>query len=288
MNGVLLINKEKGYTSRDIVNIVSKELKTKKVGHTGTLDPLTTGVLVLCIGKATKLVEYLTSTYKEYEASIILGAKTDTGDITGKTLKEESIKVSKEKIEQVLKEMTKEYYQTVPIYSAVKINGKKLYEYARNNEKVELPKRKVDIKKIELISEISYINNKTIFKIKTLVSKGTYIRSLIEDIASLLDTIGTMENLKRTKQGSFILENCYNLNDIKNNNYNLISIEDVLQDIYTVEVDENLLYKIKNGQILDNIYNKDLIAFKYNGKILAIYKIYLKNKNKIKPDKVFL
>ena len=111
MDGILLINKEKDYTSRDVVNIISKELKTKKVGHTGTLDPLATGVLVICVGASTKLVEYLTSTYKEYEAEIILGIKTDTGDITGNIIKEENIKLTKEEIEKSLIEMTKEYEQ---------------------------------------------------------------------------------------------------------------------------------------------------------------------------------
>lgn len=287
MDGILLINKEKNYTSRDVVNIISKKFKTKKVGHTGTLDPLATGVLVICIGKSTKLVEYLTSTYKEYEAEIILGIKTDTKDITGNVLKEENIKISKEKIKKILKEMTKEYDQVVPIYSAVKINGKKLYEYARNNEEVELPKRKVDIKELELISDIKYENNKTIFKIRTLVSKGTYIRSLIEDIAISLNTIGTMKNLKRTKQGSFNIKDCYTLDDIENDNYKIIEKEEALKDFYSIEVDEYLENKIKNGCILHNIYNKDLILFKRNGKILAIYKKYDKDTTKIKPDKMF-
>ena len=287
MDGNLLINKEKNYTSRDIVNIISKELNTKKVGHTGTLDPIATGVLVICVGSSTKLVEYLTSTYKEYEAEIVLGIKTDTGDITGNILKEEKVKIEKEQIEKVLKNMTKEYYQTVPIYSAVKVNGKKLYEYARNNESVDLPKRKVDIKELELISNITYYNNKTIFKIRTLVSKGTYIRSLIEDIASSLNTIGTMKNLVRTKQGDFNLKDCYTIEDIKNNKYNFITKEEALKNFYTVEVDEYLEKKIKNGCILNNIYNKDLILFKKDGKILATYKNYQKEKGKIKPDKMF-
>ena len=287
MNGILLVNKEKDYTSRDIVNIVSKELKTKKVGHTGTLDPLATGVLVICVGNATKLVEYLTSTYKEYEAEIILGIKTDTADITGNILEEKNIKIEKEEIEKVLTKMTCQYEQTVPIYSAVKINGKKLYEYARENKEVELPKRIVDIKKLELISDIKYEDDKTIFKIRTLVSKGTYIRSLIEDIASSLNTVGTMKNLNRTKQGNFELQNCYSLDDIKNNNFKLISIEEALKDVYTIEVDNELEKKILNGQILDNIYNEKLIAFKKDDRIIATYKIYEKQEGKIKPDKMF-
>lgn len=286
MDGILLINKEKDYTSRDIVNIISKKLNTKKVGHTGTLDPIATGVLVICIGKATKLVEYLTSTYKEYEAELILGIKTDTLDITGNILKEEKSIKTKEEIEQVLTNMIGTYLQTVPIYSAVKINGKKLYEYARNNIDIELPKRQVEIKFIELL-DINYENDKTIIKIKTLVSKGTYIRSLIEDIATNLNTIGTMKNLIRTKQGEFTINECYTLKDIHNNNFKLISIEEVLKDIYSVEVNDDLEKQIKNGCIIDNIYNKNLILFKKSGKILAVYKKYEKNEEKIKPYKMF-
>ena len=288
MNGILLVNKEKNYTSRDIVNIVSKKLKTRKVGHTGTLDPLATGVLVLCIGNATKLVEILTSTEKEYEAEIILGIKTDTLDITGNILKEENTFKTKEEIESVLQKMTKKYEQTVPIYSAVKINGKKLYEYARNNEEIELPKRMVEIKKLELINDIKYIEGKTIFKIRTLVSKGTYIRSLIGDIASNLNTIGTMKNLNRTKQGIFNLKECYTLDEIENDKYKLIEIDEVLKDFYTITVDLDLEKKIKNGCILNNIYNKDYVVFKKDNKVIAIYTIYDKDKTKIKPYKMFI
>lgn len=287
MNGVLLVNKEKNYTSRDIVNIISKILKTKKVGHTGTLDPIATGVLVVCIGTSTKLVEILTSTYKEYEAEIILGIKTDTGDITGNIIALENSKIEQEEIEQILKNMTKNYEQTVPIYSAIKVNGKKLYEYARNNEKVELPKRLVEIKSLELISDIKYENNKTIFKIKTLVSKGTYIRSLIEDIAYELNTIGTMSNLKRIKQGNFDIKDCYTLEEIENNKFKLISTEEILKDFYTVEVTEKIEKKIINGSILDNNYNQKYIVFKKDKKVLAIYSIYEKDKTKIKPYKMF-
>ena len=286
MDGILLINKEKDYTSRDVVNIISKIFNTKKVGHTGTLDPIATGVLVICIGSSTKLVEYLTSTYKEYEAEIVFGIKTDTKDITGKILKDEDCLLKKEEIKNILIKMTKKYYQEVPIYSAVKVNGKKLYQYARENKEVELPKRLVDIKMLELL-DLKYENNKTIIKIKTLVSKGTYIRSLIEDIATNLDAVATMKNLKRTKQGNFDIKDCYTIEEVKNNKYKLITKEEALKDLYTVEVDEYLEKKIRNGCILDNIYNKDLILFKKDGKIIASYKSYLKEEGKIKPDKMF-
>lgn len=288
MDGIVLINKEKNCTSRDVVNQVSKILKTKKIGHTGTLDPIATGVLVLCIGKATKLVELITSYDKEYEAEVILGIKTDTKDITGKILKEEKAIISKENIEKCLKQMIGTYNQTVPIYSAVKINGKKLYEYARNNEEIELPKRKVTIKELKLISDITYEKEKTKFKIKCHVSKGTYIRSLIEDIATNLNTIGTMENLKRTKQGNFQITSANTIQDIENNKFKIYSIEEILEKFYKIEMTDDLYFKIKNGSIIKNNYNHDIVAFTKNDKVIAIYKEYSKDKTLLKPWKMFL
>lgn len=288
MDGIVLINKGKNCTSRDVVNQVSKILKTKKIGHTGTLDPIATGVLVLCIGKATKLVEVITSYDKEYEAEVILGIKTDTKDITGEILKEEKAIISKENIEECLKKMIGTYNQTVPIYSAVKINGKKLYEYARNNEEIELPKRKVTIKELKLISDITYEKEKTKFKIKCHVSKGTYIRSLIEDIATNLNTIGTMENLKRTKQGNFQITSANTIQDIENNKFKIYSIEEILEKFYKIEMTDDLYFKIKNGSIIKNNYNHDIVAFNKNDKVIAIYKEYSKDKTLLKPWKMFL
>ncbi len=289
MNGVIVVNKEKDYTSRDIVNIISKKLNIKKVGHTGTLDPLATGVLVICVGKATKLVELLTCEDKEYIAEVILGISTDTLDITGNILKEKDVIINKTSILECLNKLQGEYEQEVPIYSAVKINGKKLYEYARNNEEVKLPKRKVKIKKLELIGDIKYSDSKTIFKIKCLVSKGTYIRSLINDIATNLNTIGCMKSLIRTKQGNFKIENSYSLEDIKKDNYELLDIDNLLDNLYVVKVDNYLENKIRNGAILKNLYKDDVIVFKnLNNELLAIYQIYEKDKTKIKPWKMFI
>lgn len=286
MDGLLIVNKEKGFTSRDVVNIVSKKLNTKKIGHTGTLDPLATGVLVLCIGKATSFVEIVTSLEKEYIASITLGVQTDTFDIEGNILKEENAIFTKEEIEKALKSFPSEYMQEVPIYSAVKVGGKKLYEYARNNEKVELPKRKVNIYNLELL-EYEIINNKTTFKIKTKVSKGTYIRSLIKDIAASLGTIGTMTDLVRTKQGEYCIEDSYSLEEIKNNKYKIIGISKILDKYPKIEVDNYLENKIKNGNILENRYNSLPVLFINKNKIpLALYKEYDKDKTKIKPFKM--
>ncbi len=284
MNGVLVVNKEKDYTSRDIVNIISKTLKTKKVGHTGTLDPLATGVLVVTVGEATKISELLTSSFKEYIADIELGIETDTLDVTGNILKEETVFKTKEEIENILSSMIGSYDQEVPIYSAVKINGKKLYEYAREKEEVELPKRKVEVKEIELLN-YRQKEDKVFFKMRCLVSKGTYIRSLIRDIATKLNTIGVMTDLIRTKQGKFNIEDAYTLEQIKQEKFHLIKIQDAL-DIDIVEVDDYLKKKIQNGSILENRYPKDTVLFKQNT-ALAIYKKYEKDPTKVKPWKMF-
>ena len=272
MNEILVIDKPKNMTSRDVVNIISKKFHIKKVGHTGTLDPLATGVLVILTGKYTSLVELITAYDKTYEAEITLGIETDTMDITGNILKEEKCECSKEEIITALNSMIGEYEQTVPSYSAVKINGKKLYEYARNGEDIELPKRKVKINSIELISDITYKDNKVIFKIITNVSKGTYIRSLVGDIASKLNTIGTMSELRRIKQGNISIEESDTLEDIENDTYRFYDIDKCLKDIYSIDVDEELLKKITNGVQLQNTYEKDLVLFKYKGSNIAIYK----------------
>ena len=279
MNGILLIDKEKDYTSRDIVNIISKEFNTKKVGHTGTLDPIATGVLVLTIGEATKISELLVSNDKEYIAEVTLGIKTDTYDITGNILEKKEVKLNRDDLITTLSKYKTTYLQEVPIYSAVKVNGKKLYEYARNNEKVELPKKEVTIKEIELLE---FTNEK--FRFRCLVSKGTYIRSLINDICNDLNIIGTMSDLRRTKQGKFNIENCHKIND---KNKILININEELNDYLQIEVDDYLKNKISNGSILENRYNEDIIVFIYQEKVLAIYKKYDRDFTKIKPWKVF-
>lgn len=288
MDGILIVNKPSGYTSRDIVNQVGKLLNTKKIGHTGTLDPMATGVLVLCVGKATKLVELLTADEKEYIAEVTLGINTDTLDITGNILENRNTNISKDNIIKVLNKMLGFYEQEVPIYSAVKINGKKLYEYARNNQNVILPKRQVEIKKLELMGEVRYEHSNTIFNIRCVVSKGTYIRSLIRDIANNLNTIGVMSQLKRIKQGNFDINDSYSLDDIESGNYKLLNIATCLTGYKNVVVDDFLKLKIKNGALLKQLYDSDTIVFKdVDNSVLAIYKTYEKDNNKIKPWKIF-
>ncbi len=286
MNGIITINKPANYTSRDVVNIVGKLLGTKKIGHTGTLDPMATGVMVLCIEKATKLVEVITSEKKEYVAQMILGIQTDTGDITGNILEEKEVSVTAEEIKQACKNMTTTYFQTVPIYSAVKIKGKKLYEYARNGETIELPKRKVTIYELEC-SKCMVQNQKVIIEIRTVVSKGTYIRSLIEDIASMCHTVGTMSQLTRTRQGEFSIEDCNTLEEIEQGNYHIEDYNRILQKYPTIVVDSYLENKIKNGVVLENRYQEDVVLFQNEqGVPLALYQIYEKDSTKMKPWKM--
>ena len=287
MNGILLVNKPAGITSRDVVNKAGKILGTKKVGHTGTLDPLATGVLVLCVGSATKLVEILTATEKEYVAEMILGIKTDTYDITGNILEDNKIIKSEEEIRNVLMSMQGTYEQEVPIYSAVKIDGKKLYEYARENKSIELPKRMVTISKIELLN-IEEEAEHTKFSFLCKVSKGTYIRSLVCDIANKLSTVGSMTKLNRVKQGDFSLEQCYTLEDIEQGNFQLLDIKDCLNKFPKVIADGKLLNAIKNGSIVTNRWAKDEILFTdKNDSIIALYKKYDKDESMLKPWKMF-
>ena len=265
-SGILVINKPQGITSFDVVNEISHLFGIKRIGHTGTLDPLASGVLVVTIGKATKVAELLTATYKEYQADVLLGITTDTLDITGNILDKKDVPKNL-KIKETLNNYKKTYLQEVPIYSAIKVNGKKLYEYARNNQKIELPKKEVTIKEIELLSE-----KENSFTFKCLVSKGCYIRSLIRDIGKTLDTYATMTNLIRTKQGSFTINNSNTLDEIKKGNYHLFKIEESLE-YPKVIVNEEIERKIRTGQKIKNIYNVNdkVIFLNQENKLLGIY-----------------
>lgn len=278
IDGILVVNKPKGITSRDVVNRVSKILKTKKIGHTGTLDPLAEGVLILTIGKCTKLSDFLTSKYKEYVSTFILGYETDTLDITGKTTKHSDIQITKEQIKEAILNFKGSYMQEVPLYSAVKIDGKKLYEYAREGKTIDLPSREVEITDIEIMS----INEQEV-KIRTTVSKGTYIRSLIRDIGRKLGTYATMSDLTRTKQGNISIEESYTLEDIENGNYKIISPKDFLRDIEEYKLDEESFKKVSNGAKMPIDSQEEFIKFTYKDELIAlyhkendIYRMYLK------------
>ena len=272
-------DKPKGVTSRDVVNSVIKKFNTKKVGHTGTLDPIATGVLVVCVGSATKLVDQLTSNDKEYIASVELGTLTETLDTEGIVIKEEKCIKTKEEIIKVLNSFKGKYMQEVPKYSAVRVNGKRLYEYARNNVEVELPKRELEIKDINLLD---FKDNKFTFQVH--VSKGTYIRSLIRDIGESIDIPMTMINLRRVKQGIFDINEAIKLDEISDNK--IISIKDALRNYPKIVVDEITEKKVKNGCKLNENINGITLVLNKNNELLALYEPS-NHIDIMKPYKVF-
>lgn len=275
MDGILLINKPAGYTSHDIVGIVRKKLHTKKVGHCGTLDPDATGVLVVCVNKATKAIQFLMSDSKFYRATLSLGKSTDTYDASGKVLEEKEVgALSKNQVVNVLDSFLGKSKQKPPIYSAIKVNGKKLYEYARNGEEVDIKERDIEIMMIKMIS---FSNNEIVFDVKC--SKGTYIRSLCVDIARKLGYPGHMSHLERRQAGRFSIDDCITLEQLEKGDYTLHSIEEALDDYPKLILeDPTIVYHGK--QIKSDLTGKVAIYDNQN-KLLAIYEStgtgYLKN-----------
>ena len=265
MDGIIVINKEKGYTSHDVVAKLKKKLNISKVGHTGTLDPNATGVLPILIGKGTKFSKYLINHDKIYEAQIELGKKTDTADIEGKIIEEKNVDTEyiKQNLTNVLEGFIGKQEQIPPMYSAIKKNGKKLYEYARKGEKVEVEPRKIEIYKIKLIE---YKEN----NIKCIVScsKGTYIRSLCEDIAEKLNTVGYMKNLKRLQVGEFNIDCAIKIDEVNIENYDkyLYTLEDILKESPKLNLSSKKLNLFLNGVQL-TVQNEN-----------GLYKIYVDNK----------
>ena len=259
MEGIIVVNKPKGITSFDVIRKLKKILKTKKIGHTGTLDPLATGVMLMCVGKATKLASDLEAKYKVYIADFDIGYATDTYDIEGKKIAENIIDVSKEDLEQSIKKFIGNIKQVPPMYSAIKIDGNKLYNLARKGIEVERPERDVTI---EYINLLDFKDNKA--KIETKVSKGCYIRSLIFDIGQDLGTYATMTALQRKQVGDYSLENSYSLEQIEemvlNNDFKFLkTIEEIFSyDKYSLQTEKELtLYKNGNTvKIKENLENK--------------------------------
>lgn len=270
MNRIFILNKPLEFTSQDAVSKLKKILNQKKAGHTGTLDPMATGVLPILVEETTKLSKYLIEHKKTYIAVLKLGTCTDTGDSEGKIIEEKKVNIenlTKDKVEFVLNEFLGKQIQTPPIYSAIKINGKKLYEYARNGIEVEIPKREIEIYNIKLIK---LEKNEKEIEFEIECSKGTYIRTLCEDIAKKLDTIGYMKSLTRTKVNNFKIENAITFEELEKNKDNkewLISNSYTMEEIFDylpkLELNDRkkklflngvqLTFKEKDG--LYNIYN---------------------------------
>ncbi|MGL5021417.1 MAG: tRNA pseudouridine(55) synthase TruB [Mycoplasmatales bacterium] len=272
-NGFYLVNKEKNMTSFDVVFQMKKNLKQKKIGHTGTLDPDTEGLLVLAVGRATKFIPIVSDEkIKEYVAEITLGIHTDTYDISGEVLELREVDViSEEKIIEVLNSFLGKSTQIPPIYSAKKVDGKRLYEYARNDIEVEIKPQDIEVFSIDFIKRID--NNK--FEFKCCVSKGTYVRSLIVDISEKLNTIGTMSSLVRTKTDGFNLNDAKKLDNITKDDF--IPLDEYILSKYNkMEVYGKISVMIKNGaqlRIRDNIEYPIVYIDQHTKNIIGIYDI---------------
>ena len=267
MDGIILIDKPKEYTSHDVVAVV-KRISKEKVGHTGTLDPNATGVLPLLVGKATGISKYLINHDKTYIATLKLGTKTDTADSEGNIIEEKEVtNLSKEVVLKSLNSMIGKQIQVPPMYSAIKVNGKKLYEYARQGKAVEINGRNIEIYNMKLI-EIKTEEAEIIFEISC--SKGTYIRTVCEDIAEKLNTVGYMKDLRRVKVGEFEISNSIKIEELKQNpeflEERIIVIENFFENKEKIELNDKELELFLNGVKLRN------------DKLDAIYRIYSKDK----------
>jgi len=300
MNGVIALNKPAGLTSHDCVFKIRKILKTKKVGHTGTLDPEVTGVLPICVGEATKLIPYLTDDRKKYIGEITLGFSTTTEDAHGEIIEQKKVDrvITREEILNVLNQLTGDISQTPPMYSAVKVNGKKLYEYARAGIEVERPTRIVTIFENSLLDDREVFEGDTIsFKFEVFCSKGTYIRTLAVQIGELLGFPAHMSYLTRTKAGAFTIDDCVTFTELEENANDftldrvMLSMEQALNEYprLTVTVEEEV--RVFNGGFFPNTMNckegEYIAVYNENNRIIAMYTPNPKNNNVIKPTRVF-
>lgn len=249
MDGLLILNKEKFISSHDAVNIVRKKLEMKKVGHTGTLDPMASGVLIICLGKATKISDFIMKSKKIYRAKVRLGILTDSYDITGEILREESVNKSLDEIKNAIKSFQGEIYQKPPLYSALKVKGKKLYEYARRGEEVEIKKRLINIYRLEILS----FNGKDEFEILVSCSSGTYIRSLAFDIGEKLGSFGVLTELTRLENNGFSIEDGIDtkmLEEISKEDVakRIIPMDKALSNLPKFTYPQNFYQKVLNGE----------------------------------------
>lgn len=283
MFGFLNIYKPKGKTSHDVVAILRRVTKIKQIGHTGTLDPFAEGVLPICIGKATRLIEYLNDD-KAYIGTVQLGSSTTTYDIEGENVNFSDKKVSKRDIEDALCGFRGEIKQLPPIYSAIKVKGKKLYEYARKGEEVKIEPRNVNISRLDILN---FDEERQTVELYIECSKGTYIRSIANDLGEKLGTYGHLIKLTRVKAGDFLLENTIKLEDIDSSEKvknSLIPVEKYL-DYPKYELNDNELEKISHGNSIDIKLDDGTAVLTYNDKISAIGEV---KDNLFKCCKVFI
>ena len=277
MDGIIVINKQKGCTSHDVVYKV-KKIFGKKIGHTGTLDPNATGVLPILIGRATELSQFLINHDKKYIATIKLGIKTDTADVEGNTIEEKAVdveKLSEDNIKLVLSNMIGKQKQVPPMYSAIKVNGKKLYEYARSGKNVEVKAREIEIYELNLIN-IDIEENELKFEI--FCSKGTYVRTVCEKIAEQLGTVGYMKDLQRTMVGSFFIEDSVTIDELQERinddiflNNKIIGIEKFFSEEEKINLNEKELKLFLNGVMLNKELKSGLVrVYNENNKFIGI------------------
>lgn len=280
LSGFINIYKEKGFTSHDVVNIVRNKLNKVKTGHTGTLDPCAEGVLPICVGKATKLADYISANIKEYRASITFGITTATEDIWGDVLEKRAVSASEKEIIHAIKGFQGEYSQKPPMYSAVKINGKKLYELAREGKEVERKTRLIHIYEIKDIVRI----DENIYEFSVLCSKGTYIRTLCSDIGKKLGCGACMSALTRTRSGSFYIKDSIRIDEFKKmaeageTEKFLINPDTVLKDYRKVTAESNADKFIQNGNKINTGFldsgvtqGERLRLYDSRGRLVGIY-----------------
>ncbi|EJV81939.1 tRNA pseudouridine(55) synthase TruB [Bacillus mycoides] len=300
MEGVVLLHKPKGMTSHDCVFKLRKILREKRIGHTGTLDPDVTGVLPICVGRATKIAQFLTSETKTYEGEVTLGFSTTTEDASGEVVEKQGVNrvITRKEVEEVLAELTGTIEQMPPMFSAVKVNGKKLYEYARAGQEVERPVRTITIHEFVLLDEREVFEGENIsFRFRVTCSKGTYVRTLAVMIGEKLGFPSHMSHLVRTASGEFLLEDCISFEEIEENVQNgtvesiFISIDEALSKFPKMVVDEKQAEKIKNGMFLNNELETTapfITVFDKNDRCLAIYEHHPKHPGMLKPMKVLV
>lgn len=302
MEGLLPLWKERGMTSHDCVFKLRKILHTKKIGHGGTLDPDVDGVLPICIGKATKVIEYLTDSGKTYKGEITLGYSTTTEDKSGEIVEQRAVTeaLTEEQVDEAMAAFVGEITQIPPMYSAVKVNGRRLYEYARNNETVERPVRKAQVYRFERTSEILWSKEAgtVSWRFEVECGKGTYVRTLAVDTGSKLGYPAHMSDLTRTASAGMDESQAITLAEVASYMENgtieeyLLPIETGVAKFKQVDIDETVWQKVKNGMRLDyQVFGlsempSEEIALFYQGKVVSIYQPNPKEKNKLKPSKV--
>jgi tRNA pseudouridine55 synthase len=280
MDGFIIVNKPKDMTSHAVCNKIRSIMHTKKVGHSGTLDPLATGVLVVAVGKATKLINYLENQDKTYVAEALFGIQTDSYDILGNVLNKDDLSnPTDSEIDAQLEILKGSETQIPPIYSAIKVNGKKLYDYAKNGETVEILPRKIKIHSLKRVSNI--IDKKV--SIEVSANKGFYVRSLINDLGISLNTYAVMSNLIRTKAGKYDISISQTLEEIKENGPIIHSIEDTFSHLKRIDVNDYMAKLVINGVILDErqFSLNEMFKIYHNDKLIAIYEPFDDKKYKL-------